>query len=126
MTIDEFLRREVSLPGYPGACCRMADKWVVEALGFSPLREFGRDFETDADVRRWLAEPGGIAVAFNRVMRANGFRKTKEPQVGDVGLGFRGEQLCAVIKGPLGWVGRDDDGLFTIPACALWKAWKVL
>ena len=126
MTIDEFLRREVSLPGYPGACCRMADKWVVELLGFSPLRAFGRDFENDEDVRQWLSEPGGIAVAVNRVMRANGFSKTNKPQIGDVGLGFRGDLLCAAIKAPRGWVSRDDGGLFTIPDVALWKAWKVM
>lgn len=125
MTLDEFLRREASLPPYPGACCRMVDKWIREATGFSALSRFGRDFRTDDDVRKWLAEPGGIAVAVNRVMRACGYQKTKEPQAGDVGLVVHRERLAMAIRGPDAWFGRDDAGMFSALHGAAWKAWRI-
>lgn len=125
MTLDEFLRREASLPPYPGACCRMVDKWIREVTGFSALGRFGRDFHNDEDVRQWLAEPGGIAVAVNRVMRACGYQKTKEPQVGDVGLVVHRERLAMAIRGRDAWLGRDDAGMFCAASGAVWKAWRI-
>jgi len=126
MTIEEFVQREASLPPYPGACCRMVDRWLVERCGFSALARFGRDFDTDDDVARWLAEPGGIAVAVNRVMRAAGFKKTKEPLAGDVGLVFRGPLLCMSIHAGKQWVSRDESGLVGLPLAHVWKAWSLM
>ncbi|BCH32644.1 hypothetical protein MesoLjLc_45740 [Mesorhizobium sp. L-8-10] len=125
MTIDEFIRAEAALPGYPGACCRMADKWVTRVTGFSALARFGRDFRTDEDVRAWLAEPGGLAVAVNRVMRAGGFAKTRDPQAGDVGLIVHAGRLCMAIHAGSVWVSRDDSGMIGAPLGAGWKAWRV-
>lgn len=124
MLVD-FVRREADLPAYPGACCRMADKWVVERLGLSTLTQFGRDFTTDEDVRDWLAEPGGIAVAVNRVMRKNGFSKTSQPQAGDVGLVIHKQRLCMAVCTGSGWLSRDEDGLIGVPIDAIWKAWRI-
>lgn len=90
--LADFLRREGGLPPYPGACCKMADRWVALVTGISPLEHYGRNFETDAEVQAWLAEPGGIAVAVNRVMRASSFAKAKAPRIGDVGLVIHGER----------------------------------
>lgn len=125
MTIEEFVRREASLPPYPGACCRMVDRWFVERCGFSALARFGRDFKTDEDVKCWLAEPGGIAVAVNRVMRAAGFKKTSQPSAGDVGLAFHGERLCMALHVGTQWLSRDENGLIGLPLANVWKAWKV-
>lgn len=129
MTPAEFVGREAELPPYAGACCRMVDKWIVERCGFSALSRFGRDFDTDEDVRAWLSERGGIAVAVNRVMRAGGIRKTKTPQEGDVGLVFHaraGEPiLCmAILVGNI-WIVRDDVGLIGVAPDRLWKAWSL-
>lgn len=118
-----FLRREAERAPYPGACCRMVDRWITERAGQSALARFGRDFETDEDVRRWLAEPGGIAVAVSRVMRACGYPKTDGPIAGDVGLAFTGGRLAMAIKTPAGWMGRGDEGLFLTPRH--WKAWRI-
>jgi hypothetical protein len=103
----------------------MADKWVMQITGCSALSKYGRDFVTNGDVESWLAEPGGIAVAVNRVMRASGYKKTKEPQVGDVGLVFHKNRLCMAIRGQQGWFSRDESGLVLTPHNTLWKAWRV-
>lgn len=126
MTVHEFVRAEAELPAYPGACCRMVDKWIKHVTGFSALSRFGRDFETDDDVRRWLAEPGGLAVAVNRVMRAGGFNKTRSPASGDVGLIIHGGELCMAIHTGATWVSRGESGMIGAPLGAVWKAWKVI
>ena len=126
MTVQEFIRREASLPPYPGACCRMIDHWFVARLGFSALVRFGRDFETDEDVKQWLAEPGGIAVAVNRVMRAAGFRKTNEPGAGDVALIIHRGRICMALNDGSRWVSRDDQGMIGVPLGSPCKAWKLV
>lgn len=129
--LADFLRREAGLPPYPGACCKMADRWVALVKGFSPLDHYGRGFETDAEVRAWLSEPGGIAVAVNRVMRACGFAKTKGPGIGDVGLVIHGERTGALVPvsmailGRNGWHSRNAAGLMLLPGETLWKAWAI-
>ena len=125
MMPEEFLRREAMLPTSPGSCCRMVDDWIRHVTGFSALSRFGRDFRTDEDVARWLAEPGGIAVAVNRVMRSVGFPKTTEPRKGDVGLVFHSGRLCMAIHAGKQWVSRDDSGLIGVPPANLWKAWRL-
>lgn len=131
MTIEEFIRLEAGLPPYPGACCRVVDKWINERAGFSALRRFGRDFESDGDVALWLSEPGGIAIAVNRVMRACGFKKTKTPEAGDVGLVIHGAVVGNLIPMRMailshgGWLSRDDVGLALTPAKQFWKAWSI-
>lgn len=128
--LDDFIRHEATLPPYPGACCRMVDKWIREVTGFSALSFFGRDFESDEDVERWLAEPGGIAVAVNRVMRKCGFPKTKEPIPGDVGLVVHGAitdvvPLRMAICTKRGWISRSEGGLSLTPLRNAWKAWRI-
>lgn len=123
--LREFIAAELARPNYPGACCRIADNWVMTALCFSPLRKAGRDYVTEKDVEAWLAEPGGIAVAVNRVMRKSGFKKTANPQVGDVGLVFHKRRLAMAIRTPAGWLSRDDNGMFVAPLSATWKAWSI-
>jgi hypothetical protein len=125
VTVEEFLAAEAALPAYPGACCRMVDRWFQQVKGYSALSRYGRDFLTDNDVRQWLSEPGGMAVAVNRVARAAGVPKTKTPQAGDVGLIIHDGRLCAAIHSGAMWVGRDEKGLFSAPQEAVWKAWSL-
>ncbi len=129
--LADFLRREAESPPYPGACCRIADRWVAVRRGFSPLAHYGREIRTSEDVQAWLVEPGGIAVAVSRVMRAGGFAKTKTPQIGDVGLvlhdGQEGDRrpMSMAIRGPRGWHSRNSGGLLLLSLDALWKAWSI-
>ena len=131
MTVEDFVAREAVLPPYPGACCVMADRWVQHVHGFSPLARYGREIRTEEDVRAWLDEPGGIAVGVNRVMRANGFAKTKEPISGDVGLILHGQvvdgrqPVSLAVHGCNGWYSRNSGGLFMAPLGAVWKAWSI-
>lgn len=131
IALADFLRREASLRPYPGACGRMADKWVALVRGFSPIARYGRDFESDDDVQAWLTEPGGIAVAVNRIMRAAGLEKTTDPQFGDVGLIIHGDRInekipiSVAIRGRHGWHSRNSSGLMLFPADTYWKAWAI-
>lgn len=128
--LDDYLRDEAALPPYPGGCSRMVDKWIRLQTGFSALANFGRDFSTQEEVDAWLSEPGGIAVAVNRVLRTGGFAKTRAPIKGDVGLVFHAPtgaapRLCMAIHAGIAWVSRDDSGIMAIPLDKLWKAWRI-
>lgn len=123
MTPREFLMSELSRPIEPGLCCRMIDRWIFARTGRSALAVFGRDFQTDDDVKNWLAEPGGIVVAVNRVMRAAGFRRTREPTNGDVAIvRVRGDFAPAIMVNTV-WIGRAETGMFA--AEKFWKSWRI-
>lgn len=127
MTVDEFISAELSRPFAWGKsdCAAMADRWVQAVAGFSPMDIFGRRHSDEAEALEWLREPGSIAVAVNRVMRAAGFQKTRDPRTGDVGLVFHEGRLCVAILAGSVWVCRDEAGLIGVPPAALWKAWRI-
>lgn len=125
MEVEEFVRSELAV-SYPGPCCRMVDRWIERRRGFSSLARFGRDFSSDADVTAWLGEPGGIAVAVNRVLRACGIRRTTEPVAGDIGLVFaQNGRFCLAIRGADMWFSRDENGLIGAPLDHVWKSWRL-
>nr|WP_244444527.1 hypothetical protein [Nitratireductor basaltis] len=64
-------------------------------------------------------------MAVNRVMRASGFRKTKEPASGDVGLIIHDGKLCMAIHTGSIWFSRDENGLIGAPLNSVWKAWRI-
>ena len=95
------------------------------------MAAYGRLHGDEAQAKAWLGEPGGIAVAFNRVMRASGLRRTKEPQPGDIGLVLLSlskdgpAKLCIAIHAGRCWFSHDERGLIAAPLDAVWKAWRV-
>lgn len=113
--LDAFQAAEARTPPYPGACCRMADRWFTICMGFSALDRYGRDFASDAEVEAWLSEPGGIAVAVNRVMRAAGTPRTPTPRLGDVRLALHAGRLCMSIFDGRRWYSRDERGMIGMP-----------
>jgi len=125
MTVEEFIAAEAAKPFTWGEtdCASTASRWVEAVTGVNPVRQFRRVYTNEAEARAWLAEPGGIAVAMNRVMRAAGFAKTRTAQCGDVGLVMRDHRLCvSIFTGSL-WFSRDASGL--IGSNAFWKAWSI-
>lgn len=125
MTPQEFARAQIATPRRPGECVRMVDDWIAHRTGRSPLARYGRDFTTDEDVEQWLAEPGSLAVAVNRGMRALGFKRTKEPREGDVGLVVINAILYGAINIGQGWFTRGPNGFVFAPATKLWRAWRI-
>lgn len=132
MTVDEFVRVEAAKPFRWGDtdCASTADRWVKSVTGISPMSAFGRQHATEGEAREWLAEPGSIAVAVNRVMRKSGLKKTSTPRPGDVGLIVVGDaagvrRLCMAIHAGNVWFSRDEDGFIGAPSSALWKAWRI-
>lgn len=127
MDIAAFIRAEAARPFCWGTtdCARTADRWVLAATGRSPMAVFGRVHGGQRDAEDWLAEPGGIAVATNRIMRSAGFARTRSPVAGDVGLVVHKGKLCMAIHAGRCWFSRDETGLIGAPLSACWKAWRV-
>lgn len=126
--VSAFIASESKKPFAWGQtdCATTADRWVCGVLGTSPLRIFGRVHRDEAQAREWLAQPGGIAVAVNRVCRSAGLRKVSPPTAGDVGLIIHREKLCVAIHAGGFWFSRDVDGLIGAPLNTVFKAWKVV
>ncbi|MCV9965449.1 hypothetical protein OIU34_26580 [Pararhizobium sp. BT-229] len=127
ITIETFISREMEKPfaWRVTDCCATADRRVEEIVGFSPLQRFGRDYPDEASARAWLSEPGGIAVAVNRVMRLSGFKKVDQPHVDDIGLIiFAGRMMAAIWTGAV-WFSRDEGGFIGAPLEAAWKIWRI-
>ncbi len=104
-------------------CASTVDRWVRARLGFSPFDRYGRRHHDEAEARAWLAEPGSIAVATNRIMRASGIRKTADPKPGDIGLILHEKRLCmAIFTGDL-WIARAETGFVAVRSA--WKAWAI-
>jgi hypothetical protein len=124
-----FIRAEAAKPfqwGYTD-CATTADRWVQLVLGFSPMFVYGRTHKGPKEAAEWLSEPGGLAVAFNRVMRASGLHRTKDPQPGDIGLVFAGKGRIAVaIHAGSCWFSHDEHGLISAPIDSVWKAWSIV
>ncbi|MCO6386346.1 hypothetical protein [Aliihoeflea sp. 40Bstr573] len=106
-------------------CGSIADRWIALKAGRSPLETYGRRHTNREAALKWLSEPGGVAVAVNRVMRANGFRRTKNPQPGDLGLVIFDGRMCIAIHAGGIWFSRHEDGLIGAPLDNFWKAWAV-
>lgn len=126
--VSAFIASESEKPFVWGLtdCASTADRWMAGVRGASPLRIFGRVHRDEAEAREWLSQPGGIAVAVNRVMRNAGMSKTAEPVIGDIGLIIHREKLCVAINAGGFWFSRDADGLIGAPLASVWKAWKVV
>jgi hypothetical protein len=127
VTVDEYIGAEIAKPFRWGEtdCASTADRWVRLRAGFSPMAIFGRQHRNEEEARAWLAEPGGIAVAFNRVMRSAGFRKTETPRAGDLGLAFFDRRVCIAIHAGAIWFSRHEDGFVGAPLGNVWKAWSI-
>jgi hypothetical protein len=126
--LESFIAAEARKPFRFGEtdCGSTADRWVRLALGFSPMAAYGMAYSGPQEAQEWLSAPGGLAVAFNRVMRASGLRRTKEPQPGDIGLVFAGKgRLAVAIHAGRCWFSHDERGVIAAPLDAVWKAWRV-
>jgi len=125
MDVRDFLATEAQAAPRPGACCRIVDDWIMAKTGVSALAAYGRDYVTDDDVEAWLSEHGGLAVAVNRVMRMAGYRKTKHPRAGDVGLIVYAGSLRMAIHSGDAWISRDERGFVAAPLSTVLKSWRI-
>ncbi|MEQ1955322.1 hypothetical protein [Mesorhizobium sp. CN2-181] len=121
MTPAEFVRSRMGQPAQDWACAKLVGDWITHRTGRDPLAVYGRPIE---DGERWLQERGGLAVAVNRVMRANGFPKTLTPMPGDAGLILAdGNRLCAALRTDKWWISQSRTGWIAQPIA--WKAWHI-
>lgn len=127
MNISDFIAAEAAQPFAWGVndCASTADRWVQLVHGFSPMARYGRHHQSRDEAHIWLSEPGSIAVAFNRVMRKSGFKRTVEPKPGDLGLVIYAQRMCIAIHTGSAWFSRHEDGLIAAPLETVWKAWSI-
>lgn len=124
--VEDFIRTVAAEPFAWGKtdCASIADRWVQQRRGFSPMERFGRKHANEAEARAWLAE-GHFEVHFNRVMRASRLTKVGCPTDGAIGLVlFDGRMCIGILSGSL-WFSRHEDGLVGAPWGNFWKAWAV-
>ncbi|MDH6229604.1 hypothetical protein M2281_000176 [Mesorhizobium soli] len=128
MTVEEFIAAEAAKPFAWGEtdCASTADRWVEQVRGFSPMALFGRRHRTRDEAMAWLAEPGGIMIAFCQVMRMSGLRQIFSPQLGDVGMAILDRRACIAIHAGHCWFSRHEDGLVGVPLNNVWRAWEVM
>lgn len=126
-SIASFISREIAKPFAWGVtdCCSTADRRVEEITGRSPLALFGRPFVDEVSARAWLSEPGGIAVAVNRVMRRAGIARCTTPDVDDVALVMFGNRIAVGLWTGSIWWSRDEDGQMGASVEAAWKIWRI-
>lgn len=128
--VRDFISFEMERPYEKGVtdCGATVDRWIVRIAGFSALAAAGRQLRNKEDAEALLAERGGLAVVVNRIMRAAGFRKTKTPQPGDVGLiisAAAGGHICPAIHAGKFWFSRYEDGAISVPTDKFWCAWRI-
>lgn len=126
--VKSFIENEAKSPFEWGVtdCAATADRWVNAVSGISPMRTYGRMHQTRDEAVAWMNEPGGIVVAYNRIMRAAGFKKTKSPVAGDIGLIVNPDRrACVAIFSGDEWFSRHEDGMIIAPRGAFWKAWSI-
>lgn len=126
--LEAFIATEMEKPFRWGEtdCASTADRWARLLIGYSPLHCFGRIYSGEGAAREWLSEPGGIAVAMNRVMRRSGFKRTAAPRAGDVGLVIHDGRASVAINTGKIWFSRDVNGFVGMPLTSHWKAWDII
>lgn len=127
VTVEEFIAAEAAKPFGWGAtdCATTADRWVQLVRGISPMDALGRRHRDEVEARAWMEEFGGVAIAFNRAMRAARISKTTQPKPGDLGLVIFENRMCIAIHAGSFWFSRHEDGLVGAPLGNVWKAWAI-
>ncbi|RWO08237.1 hypothetical protein [Mesorhizobium sp.] len=122
-----FIAVEMLKPYEKGVTCCGAtvDKWVRRLTGFSPLAAAGRQLRDAEDAIAILSEPQSFVVTVNRVARSAGFKKTREPIPGDVGIVAHNDILYPAVHAGNIWFSRHSTGAIAIPIERYWKAWRI-
>ena len=127
--LKNFIQSEIYKPFEWGKtdCCSTVDRWVKLKTATSPLEFYGRQVLNEFEGKKWLTEKGGIIKACERVIKNAGFKVTKTPEVGDIGLIVVYEnQVCMAIKCENFWFSRDENGIIGAPLnCRVLKSWKI-
>lgn len=126
MTADEFVAADAALPfaWRVTDCCSRADRWLQIARGVSPIAIDDWDGSREAAME-CIAHPYALPARVNRAMRKAGFKRTREPKAGDIGLVLFDRRVCIAIRTSSLWSSRHEDGLVGAPLGNFWKAWAV-
>lgn len=95
-------------------CAHTADGWLVANGKPSAITGSAYDFDTEAGAEALMARRS-LPVMVARVMRAAGYKTTKAPEVGDIGvLAFPekdGTKVVCAVRGKSLWLFRSDTGI---------------
>lgn len=120
MTLHEFLRlpHRFRWGGIGGDdCTTFCARWIDYAIGIDPAFAFRGVYSDAEGAERILAKAGGIVAFADRHLGEVGFKRTDDPQTGDVGVivapsALNGEfkHIAAIRFGPL-WATLSPAGV---------------
>lgn len=113
--LTDFLAAEAKTDGGPAPCALLADRWIAERLGFSPLTRYGRPLVTADQVSAWLEEWGGLAVAARRVLHEAGIEVIGRGDIGEGDIAVLADERTRylAIRSGERWISRNEGGFFS-------------
>lgn len=133
MTLREWLQKphRFQWGGQGGDDCLMfCASWVAHVTGIDPVEEFRGTYSTREEAFALIASHGGIVALVDSVAARAGFKRTSDPQNGDIGiirapLSIGGEmtEIGAIKFGP-NWACLGQSGVVGKQAEHI-AAWEV-
>lgn len=107
-------------------CCHTADRWCRQASGRSFIAAYGRDYDTAKGAAR-LIEERPLPIHIARAMRKAGFRMTRDPMPGDIGVVALGQMVVCAVRGDRMWFFRGSSGISAVHIdVRLLGAWSIV
>lgn len=126
--VREYIACEMERPYEKGVtdCAGTVDRWVIRLAGFSPVIALGKRLRNAEDAAELMSLHRSFVVLVSRVAAAGGFKKTKSPVVGDVGLIINEKGiLCPAIHAGDCWFSRHETGALAVPLDKFLRAWSI-
>jgi len=128
MTIDEFIKNEITKPFEWGItdCCSTANRWVYISSGVNFLEKSGFIFSSKDDAIEILKV--NLIKLFSDLCETNKFKRTNFPKSGDLGLikiYENGKPTVAVaIKYKNGWFSHAESGCFFLKEAKVIRSYE--
>lgn len=90
-------------------CVATVDRWISARSGRSPLREFGEPYDSEHEAAV-LLDRCNLPIRMARALRCCGFRTSRDPLPGGVGIVVVGGFVAAAIRGRSMWLFRGERG----------------
>lgn len=124
---EQFFGDEIGSPFVWGRtdCAHTGDRWAQRRAGVSFIAALGVDFADQAGAEALMSR-FAMPIWIGRAMRAAGFRPTRDPVVGDIGVIVVGPFLALAIRGSHAWLWRDENGIHSTPlSIRVLASWRI-
>lgn len=128
VAVRDYIALEMERPYAKGVtdCAGTVDRWILKLAGFSPVVALGKRLSNAEDAAELMSLHRSFIVLVSRVATAGGFKKTKTPVVGDVGLIINEKGiLCPAIHAGDCWFSRHETGALAVTLDRFLRAWSI-